>query len=241
MTKINLFIVMGFLAAMVYAPPAYSDSFGFEGVTHGTILNTQFSGVTISAVNLGGGPDLAVAFDTTQISTSDPDLEDPWAAGNLASTTALGNILIIQENSTGIGDGVADDPDDEGSRPSGQLILAFHSSYSSFGFDLVDVEDTVATPVGERGFLEFYSGAALVKTVQFMDFSAGGLLDNGAIYGNRSANRITAFSVGTFDRVVVNLGGSGGIDNIQVPEPTTLLLLSMGLTGLALSRKRPRK
>ncbi len=88
MRKFQLLMAMGFLAAIFGATPAYSNSFDFEGVDHSTILNTQFPGLMISAVNTGGGPELAVAFDTTEISTADPDLEDPWAGGNLASTTA---------------------------------------------------------------------------------------------------------------------------------------------------------
>ena len=40
-----------------------------------------------------------LCFDSLLSNTADPDLEGPpWATGNLAPDTVLGNVLIIAEN-----------------------------------------------------------------------------------------------------------------------------------------------
>ena len=50
--------------------------------------------------------------------------------------------------------------------------------------------------------------------------------------------------IGAFDRVTVQLVSSGAIDNLTfapVPEPGTLAMLALGLTGLASFRREKRK
>ncbi len=81
----------------------------FNSLLHGQIVNTQFAGVTISADNIGGGPDKAIIFDSRERGTEDSDLEGPggitaknWSGGNLPNTTVLGNMLIIAENDTDV-------------------------------------------------------------------------------------------------------------------------------------------
>ena len=76
-----------------------------------------------------------------------------------------------------------------------------------------------------------------------MDF----LGEGGVVYGDNSANRVVDVVTGLpFDRVVIHLGGSGAIDNIQVgggaspvPEPSAALLFSVGvvLSGTRLRRR----
>jgi hypothetical protein len=191
--------------------------------------------VTISAVNPNRSFDLAVAFDTSMTGTADPDLEDPFVSGNIDGSTFLGNVLIIQENNTGIGDGIADNPDDEGSRPAGQLIFDFNVTIQSLGFDLVDLEGAIS----ESSVIEFFMGGSSVLAIDFSEFEAGGAYDMGAIYGDNTLNRIGQISVaGGFDRAVFNLGGSAAIDNIayKVPAPGAVAL--MGLGGLLAGRRR---
>ena len=63
----------------------------FNSLVHGEIVNSQFSGLTISAVNVGGGPNLAVAFNSNLTGTQDPDLEKGlgWSGGRQQGNGAL--------------------------------------------------------------------------------------------------------------------------------------------------------
>lgn len=219
------------------AAAASADVIDFEGLQHGLIVNNQFAsqGVTVSAVNPNRDFDLAAVFNSNLMDTRDPDLESPWSGGNLPTSTDIGNILIIQENDNGIGDGVADLPDDEGRRAAGRLIFDFGQSIQSIGFDLVDLEDATS----ETSTIELFLGGASVLSIGFAEFEAGGLYDNGAVYGNNSLNRIGAIDIaGGFDRAVFSLGGSAGIDNINyvVPAPGAFALLGLG--GLIAGRRR---
>ena len=186
-------------------------------------------GVNISAINFNQSFDLAVAFDTSLSGTLDPDLEGPWSVGNTDLSTELGNVLIIQENDV-------IDPDDEGGRPAGQLIFDFDMSIESFGFTVVDVEDSTS----ENSLVEFFSGGSLVGSINFSEFEAGGANDFGAMYGNNSINLIGELSPGaSFDQVVITAGGSMGFDNISftVPAPGSLALFGIGVCAMARRRR----
>lgn len=228
-----------------------------NSLDHGEIVNTQFTGVTISAENVGGGPDLAIIFDSRETSTRDPDLEGPpnrsWALGNFDQypdfdeDTVLGNMLIIAENNEDVnGDDILDRPDDEGSRPAGTITFEFDTSISSFGFDLIDVEgpEEFGTSVSDAGFFAtFYSGSE-TQSVGFGDLIAR----DAAQFGNNSANRIAPFTAAElglapaeFDRIDISLGGSAGITGINyttVPTPSALLLGALGMAWTRWTRKR---
>lgn len=221
----------------------------FTGLGNGEILNTQFSAapdnLTISAINPNRSHDLAAVFDSLLPSVPDPDLNGPpWAIGNLAPSTVLGNLMILSERDEDAGNpGFVLGPDDEGARPAGQIILDYSVAFTTFQIDVVDIEGNVE----EFSSLEFYSGGALVGTVNFTDFgdNSSAFFDATVQFGNNSANRlpiITAadFSVANFDRVIINVGGSSGWDNISasgfIPAPGTI---AFGLCGLgALARRR---
>jgi hypothetical protein len=232
------------LAALLVAGSAGAApitlTFDDVGLVHGSVVNTQYSGVTISAINTGGGPNLAVAFDSNLSGTRDDDLEfdTGWSTGNLAPDTRLGNLLIIQENPNGCQDGICDAPDDEGSRPAGTLIFDFDVAVTSFGLDLVDVESLSQ----EDGSIVFFDGASSV-TIDMSTFLAG------LILGNHSANRVDPFQLADLPglsqitRVELNLNGSGGVDNVTfepVPEPSTAALLALGVVALG-ARARSRR
>ena len=210
---------------------------------HGEIIDTQYFaslGVTISTINIGGGPDLGIIFDSNETSTLDPDLEfmnfDPtgWSGGNI-QTVDLGNMLIIEQDGTGFEDGIVDDPNDEGSRPAGSFTFDF--SEDIFAFDIVDVESLFL----EDGTVDFFSGGGLVTPSAIVPFSAFGVT-----FGDNVANRVpwmttSTLTIDPFRRVVINMGGSGAVDNIRytrAAEPGSLLLMGLGLVGLAAWRRR---
>ncbi len=254
------FVLPGLTAASEIDPYGYGTEMGvwadfdspeFGHLVHGEIANDQISGVTISALNPNRSFDLAVGFDTNARNTSDPDLESNdvrrgsgpfWSAGNLAHED-LGIILILQENCDGCEDGICDDPDDEGRRPAGDLNFDFHTAVIDFAFDLIDIESATA----EHATIELFgrNGSEIVGLMEFLDPESE-RYDPTIVLGDNSANRfqaITAASVGLdeIERVVVHLGGSGGIDNIHanvIPEPSTALLMAFGLGALARRRRR---
>lgn len=234
------------------ATPAYSYTlidFQDSGLEHGEIIGSQYSslGLTISAINRGGGPDLAILFDSTKNQTRDPDLEDPWSVGNIPTNEVLGNVLIIAENDTDSdGDGLIDNPDDEGSRPAGTIFFEFDFDITGFGFDLLDVEGSVEYGDDSGYFATFYSDATEIGHIGFGDL----LADLTIVYGDNSANRISPITadylgIDSFNRVEINFGGSAAIDNIQfaaVPEPSTIILFGFGLLGtVAACRSRGKR
>jgi len=176
----------------------------------------------------------SAAFDSNLSGTRDVDLEATsggnglWSGGNLAGTN-LGGLLIIQENDAGCDDGVCNHPDDEGSRPAGSLTFEFTLPILEFGLDLVDVEGADEA-MGALVFLGSQGEAAI---------SFESLLD-ASLFGDNTANRIdpleiAGLGIGDVSTLRVELGGSGGLDNIRftpVPEPTTAALFALGLLGL---------
>lgn len=252
--RINTNIVsFSLIAALSFfgASVARAGVLDFGGFAHGQIMTNQLQasqGVTISAVNPNRAFDIAAIFNTQfGGSTPDPDLLGPaWGGGNLAAAnTVLGNALILSGTSAQSVPGILTNPDDEGNRPAGSLILDFATLQTSIGFDLIDVESITA----EDGAIEFWLGGVMLDSVAFDEFvTAGQFFDPTVSYGDNSANRIQPIGIGDldamtrgsangFDRVVFNLGGSGAIDTITfVPEPATMTLIALG--GIALIRRR---
>lgn len=235
------------LAGLAFAGTAHAAdpapvTVTFNDLVHGEIVTNQYDslGLNIAAFNPNRDFDLAVAFDTTRTKTRDDDLEDPWSGGNMPSNTYLGNVLIIQENDKSIRDGVVKYPDDEGSRPAGTLSFTFDTDIDMIGFDVVDIEDNNV----EFTYMDFYKDGAFFGFLSFSEFESGGSLDNGAVWGNNSANHIDAFSIVdrwgmTADKVVLHAGGSMGFDNLvfrPVPTPGTAALIGLG--GLVTLRRR---
>jgi hypothetical protein len=230
------------------AGPSGALTIDFDDFAHGEAFAQGYEimlGVTLTTVNAanpGGSIDYGAAFDTTltESETSDDDLlfQGGWAGGNLFGEPLhdprLNRILIIQENGLGCATGLCTDPDDEGGRPAGSFHFDFPDTFSHFSFDLVDVDDAMS----EKGKVEFFAGDVLVKDYSFAEFEG---LGQGVVFGNRSANHIELLDTGAYNRVVIHMGGSGGVDNLvmsQVPEPGTLVLVGLGLTGLSIVSRR---
>lgn len=217
----------------------------FDSFENGQIIDDEYlasHGVSIDSLNYrnGGIEGRQVAFDTLNNRSRDNDLEfynanndynDPNSAfsytalniDNYQGSNNPGNVLILQENSSGCGDGVCNYPDDEGNRAAGYFEFNFSSIVSILNIDFFDVEDSVNQDS------KFYA-------IHFFD------QDNNEIHNNYfvpSMNdgefvRMAFSGVDNVKRLVLNMPGSGAIDNLafrasEVPEPSTFALLSLAL------------
>ena len=233
-----LTIIVPFL--LLYPIDAEALVLDFDDLAPGEIVSSQYlqtQGVTISAINFGSGPGLAIIFDSLNPTGGDNDLAGPsWAGGNLASAnTVLGKILIIAENDVDSNlDGLIDFPDDEGSRPAGSIFFDFENPMCSVGFDLIDVEGPSEFGHNSGFVATFFIGGSELARVGFDQFinKNSMFFDPTVQYGDNKANRIspitvdslsafTGTSITAFDKVEFNLGGSSAIDNIDVSSCQT--------------------
>lgn len=246
-----------------------SQQIDLNSYTHGTIINGIDLGVvTIDGDNFHNSEDHIVVFNTAVTSSRDSDLHGPnsgsgsWSKGNLKSSSEiLGNILIIQEvdrNFAGYTDATntaVNKPDDEGRRNggsqtgAGEITFDFKNPVDSFGFTLIDVEETGEFNK-ETGFFALFSDGTNTTKVSFAD-----LVDSSSIYydptikfGNNSANRIEALTADELglERITsatINLGGSGGVGDLKVtgvPSPTAAIA-GVALMGVLLGRRGKRQ
>jgi len=235
------------LVTLLLAAPAANavvldfEDFGSTNFQHGTVVNTQynsaaFANAVISADNVGGGPDLAVVFDSRLTGTQDPDLEDPFSNSSGLGIANPGNILIIQENSIGCDDGICNSPDDEGSRPAGSFTIAFAQAVEILSLDFFDIENFAGNDEdnGRPG-----------TEIRFFDNMANELFP-GAYFvpgtgGDNTWDRLTFAGVTGVFSMEINLYGSGAIDNLVynvVPVPAAVWLFGTALLGfIGLSRR----
>ncbi len=223
----------------------------FNSRQHGEIVDTDYllsMGVIVSARNFQGGPDLAIAFDTTRTGTADPDLEDAWDRGNIDSQERLFDILIIAENSRDSNNnGLIDSPDDQletATLGSGELRFTFTTLQRSFGLDLIDVEDEWGL---DEWFISYRLAGIEVSRVGFAEFldSSSPFFTPGVEFDDNSANRIKPMTaedmnIRGFNEVVINMRASGGIDNVSfeaIPEPSSALI-GMGMLIPLLARRQ---
>lgn len=229
---------------------ADAQVYDFNTLVHGEIITNQFEpALSITGTNPNRPFDIVAGFDTEFLGpTADPDLQGPpWSGGNMAisdDAIAIGTALIIAQNDRDIdGDGVLDAPNDEGSRPSGTIDLAFADPIPAFGLDIVDIDGMVS----EFSSLDFYFSGFLLGSVQFTDFvdSNSPFYDSTVVFGDHHANRISPivasrhFIFNSFDRVVINVGGSSAYDTFvtDIPAPASGALL---IAGAALGARRRR-
>lgn len=243
---------------------------GGNAIGNGQIIDTEYApGVSISATNLSG-PDLAVAFDTGLGGTADPDLEAPFFdfieddftapgdkarysfAGDVRDGTAgvsddPGNVLIIQQDAAGCDADSCDTPNDEGSRPAGFFTIKFDTAvfldYIDF-FDVEVAEDDPPNPIN----LFNSAGDEILADTFFTPNTGGDFNVDGTSYvGDEPSGRTNSWDRVFFGNALVamikiNMGGSGGIDNIAyrttttVPVPAPVTLLAFG--ALVLWRRR---
>ena len=182
-------------------------------------LDSEFAtdGVTVSAVNTGGGPNLAIIFNSAAPTGGDADLGTPntdfggpgvgaggGSAGGGPNTTALYNVLIVAENSTDANmDNLIDTPDDEAG--GGMITFTFAQPSSVVSVDLLDIEEA--------------SGAVTTRA------SGGGLISSIAMssLGDNSFQSLTVEDSGV-SSLEVEFSASGAVAQVvycpPLPTPT---------------------
>jgi hypothetical protein len=220
-------------------------------VSDGTSSTGLYSGISISALNVGGGPNLAVAYDSGGGIGRDNDLEENRfssrftnAATGTGGFTGFGNLLIVQENSDGCSTGTCSRPDDEAG--GGFLRFAFDRVHVLESFDYFDIDgspDQQAESISVKLFTTDgfdWSDSVNGTDVVLLDdlLSTGGdntfrtyMLDSPlAIFGIQ----FEFSSSGAID----NLELSTPITSTEIPEPGTLALLLSGLLAAGVLARR---
>lgn len=221
----------------VITPCAHATVINFDDLAPGTIVDSEYASlVDIRVDNRGGGPDLGVAFDTTDLTPAggDYDLVGPFNTYNpdLTNGFETGNVLIIQEHSYSCDGNTCGTPDDEGSRPAGTFYFEFNTVITLESIDFFDVE------TAENGTTD--NNAIRLFDVDNNELMPGTFFtpDTG---GDNMWDQLT-FNVDGVKRIELNLGGSGAIDNITftvVPVPAAAWLFGSGLIGLiGLARRK---
>lgn len=191
-----------------------------NAIRPGQVIDNEYAawGVAIEVANYQRPHDLGIAFDSANPTGGDGDLRTPGPGH--ANTVAYHNVLIIAENNfDGNGDGLIDDPDDEGAQLAGHMRFTFSTPQREGSITLVDIEEANAT-------VELLSAGRGVTSL-----SVASVGDNGV--------QTIGWADIEFDQVVVRMTGSGAVAELAVmPEPATLILLLMPPVAIVLLRRR---
>ena len=205
-------------ALMLSGTFAQASTIDFNTFGDGDLVTSVASddGTVTANVSAIGGADEARAFDTTNMSSHDPDLEGPFTNDVDSSiTSSPGNVLIIQESAR-LASGTPDD-----NRSGGVITFNFDQLIDLSGFSIYD--DATITITAD-------TGATATRSVdtdgQFNTFAFAPTLFAGVSWLTFDFN-----------------GESGAIDDLLVevsvvPVPASLPLLLAGLGGLIALRRR---
>lgn len=218
--------ILGFLLLLLPLSEAVAYRVDFDTdaagnfILAGQVIDDEYAawGIHISAENNKNDIDTAVAFDTSAPTGGDGDLitgTGAYGSGNDPDSPSLENVLILQEN--------RGEPDDQGGTNAGIIRIDFDSLVTGGWITMLDIEE-------DNHELRFFDGG-----VDPFDIITIPALDDNSLQTIDLAGL-------TFSRLDVYFNGSGAIGEFEVtsvPEPATLLLIGIGLVGMAgLGRKK---
>ena len=216
-------------SALLAGPAAAATVLDFEGFDAGTIIDDEYAGVLISAENFNNDLDVAVLFDSNNVTGGDFDLGAPFFRGEEINNP--GNILIIQENGPCSTESCVE-PDDEGARAAGKFFIEFAQPVELLSIDFFDIEEPES-----MGTIRLFG-------------ESGELPDMFAVPNTGGDNTWDSvlFNVSGVTGIEIYMGGSGAIDNITyeaaapVPLPAAAWLFgsTLGLAASLRRRKRPQ-
>lgn len=204
-----------------FSPAANAIVIDFDGHAAGTIINNQYADLTVSAVNNGSGPDVAVTFDTNNPTGGDFDL--------VPTSYDPGNVLIIHETNN-CNASSCDNPDDAAS--GGIFYLDFTSAVTLESIDFFDIEasENGQTPSNAIKLFDAANNEIMANTFYVPGTGGDNTWDQ------------LAFNVDGVKRIELNISGSGAIDRVafsRIPVPAAVWLFGSGLIGLtALARRK---
>lgn len=246
------------LAAFAFSAQAATITLDFDAasegeiITDGTSSNPAYSGIGITALNTGGGPNLAVAYNSEGSIGRDSDLEENRyaskftnAANGSTGHTGFGNVLIVQENNWGCSDGICNYADDEAG--GGALRFSFDDVYQVKSFDYFDID----------GIPDQQAETIIVKLFTAQDFDWSDSVNGTDVFmvdGVLSTGGDNTFRTHVLTETQFVYGiefifsSSGAIDNLvlasvdntsdPVPEPGTLPVFFAGVAVMAYLKRR---
>lgn len=177
----------------------------FDYIPAGTELMSQYTGLTLTAINASGGPDKAIVFDSGNPTGGDTDLRTPGSG--TGNNTALGGLAIIAENDIDAdGDGLVDDPDDNAA--GGSLVFDFPCIVQVTEVSLVDIEEQNAN-IELINYVDHDNDPSTPQILDIVEtITVNALDDNSVHHIDLSAS---PFAV----QMRVNLPGSGAVNNVN--------------------------
>jgi hypothetical protein len=235
--------ILALLTFLIVPAEAAGVVLDFEGFDSGQIIDTEYNGVVISALNNHpDGSDAAVVFNSEDpTGIDDFDLGGPFSSINpKLGMLSPGNVLVIQKrNDCDFDAGFCAVADDEGrklnGKPVGVFTFAFDAPVTLESVDFFDIESNEDddSPDSEIHLVDA-DGIEIRPGEFFVPFTGGDNTWNQLVFG-----------VPGVKTLMIELKGSGAIDDIvyataaPIPLPGTAVLFLSGLLGIFGLRRRP--